>query len=618
MFRPTGSGARFRIEAALLFVFASATVQVSAASAGPGYQLDSVTSSIPLSGELPIGVAVDQSSQKIYVAEVSKSASVSSVQPGQVEQFDSGGLATTDSPFGTGGEDLFLAVAVNPVTHGIYAYQGEADTPLGHMGHSTLSSFSSSGALETSFFPSSSEVGTLAADSSGRVFFPNSEAGSVQIFSSSGSLEGTVACGVCPGGGLGKPVGVAFDSAGNLYVADRSGAGRLVRLVPSGGGYVYDKTIQSGGGVVAVAVDTSDDDVFVGNLAGGQYHVTAYDSSGAAFDDFGTGLVTAPQGGEAIGQLAVNTTTHRLYLSNPGGKNLRVFERIGSIPAPTATTGSPSGVGQVAATLHGTANPMGHVLSSCGFEYTDHADFLANGWANADAAACPPLIGDSASVPIVAAVSGLPPGTNYDYRIQAESYGGAVHGGTQSFETLPPIAPEATTGSATSVTKSGATLGGTVNAKGGVVSDCHFEYVTEAGFQGGGFGGATSKPCTPAPSGNVVAAVSAKATGLVPSTGYRFRVVATNNSGTTEASPSSFTAAAETCAENAALCPPSEGPTQTAPIFLPPPTPTPPHKKRLRCRKGFKKKRVHRKVRCVKVKKHRGKRRHRRHKHHRR
>lgn len=612
MLRPAGSGARFRIGVALLFVFAGSTLQSAVAWAGPGYQLDSAKPSISLTAELPIGVAVDQSSQVIYVAELT--GGLSNVEPGQIEQLSPTGVPTAASPFATGGEDLFIAVAVNPVTHGIYAYQGEGDTPFGHKGESTLSGFSSDGLLGTSFHPERSLPGTLAADSSGRVFFPNGEAGSVQIFSSSGTLEGTIVCGGCPGGGLGEPDAVAFDAGGNLYVVDRAGSGHLFRLAPSSGSYIYSATVQNGGGVSAVAVDTSNGDIFTGNLVGGEYHVIAYDSSGTPFDDFGTGLVSPSQLEGAHGQLAVNSTTHKLYLSDPGGNNLWLFERIGSIPAPTATTTSPEGVGQTKATLRASVNPKGHVLTSCVFEYTDHADFLAGEWANAETAACPALIGAGASVSIGAGLTGLSPGTSYDYRVQIESHGGSADGGTQTLETLPPLPPEATTGSATSVSKSSASLGGSVNAKGGIVSNCHFEYVTEAAFQADGFTGAGSKPCAPTPSGTAAIAVSATAAGLAPDTAYRFRVVATNNSGTTEASSSSFATAAETCAENAALCPPPpEGPTQTVPApTLPPattPTPTAPHKRPLRCRRGFKKKRVRGKLRCVRIKAHRGKRR---------
>lgn len=603
MSRPAPS--RTRLGAVLLAVVAALALEVPSAVAGPGYQL-TASPSISLGAEVPIGVAIDQSSQQIYVAELSKN--LFNVSPGQVEQLTSAGTPTASSPFATGGEDLFASVAVNPVTHGIYAYQAEGSTPIGYKGKSTISSFSSSGVLGTSFFPQKSAAGTLAADSSGRVFFPNGSAGSVQIFSSSGTLEGALSCSGCLGGSFVAPAALAFDSAGHLYVVDTAGVSRVIELEPSGGTYVYASTLQTGGGAVAVAVDIATDDVFVGNRVGSKYHVIAYNSSGTAFDDFGTGLVAASPVEIATGQMAVNATTHRMYLSSPGGNKLWVFERIASIPAPTASVTAPSSVGQVTATLAATVNPKGHVLTTCHFEYTDHADFLANGWANADTAACPELVGDKESTTISASVGSLLPDTDYDYRVQIASFGGSAESGPQQFETLPALPPEVTTGAASSLTKSTATLAGTVNPKGGTISSCRFEYVTEAAFQASAFAGAAVKACSTTPSGNAAAAVSAKLTGLAAGTKYRFRVVATNNAGTSQGSDQAFTTVAETCAENPALCPPPEGeeppPTPSPTPIAPPPAAAPaPQPKPLKCRRGFRKKRVRGKLRCVRVKK---------------
>lgn len=601
----SSSRARSRLAAIAATTLAAMALSAQAASAGPGYQRASGQPSIALNAEVPIGVAVDQVSQRVYVAELSEA--ILNVAPGQVEQLSATGVPTASSPFSTGGQDLFTAVAVNPATQGVYAYQAEGQTPFGLKGTSKMSAFSSTGVLGTSFTPTNSATGGLAADAAGRVFFPSSNGGAVQIFSSAGGLEGTLSCGGCPGGSFGEPSSVAFDSAGNLYVVDRSGAGRVVKLAPNAGTYVYASTVQSGGGPAAVAVDTSNDDVFVGSLVGNEYHVIAYDAAGTEFDDFGAELVSKSLVQLATGQLAANATTHRLYLSDPGGNRLLVFERVASIPAPTAAAAAPSPLGQLEATLRATVNPKGHVLTECEFEYTDHADFLANGYANAETAACPAIIGDPEGTSVTAAVNGLTPGTSYDYRIQIASHGGSAESGNQSFQTLPPLPPEATAGSASSVTKTSATLAGSVNPKGGPISSCRFEYVDEAKFQVDGFTAAILKACSPLPSGNFSNAVTAKISGLSAGTAYRFRVGATNNVGTTEALDSSFTTAAETCSENPALCPPPAEettpppPTPPAPLTAPPATP--PAAKPLKCRKGFKKKRVRGKLKCVKVKK---------------
>lgn len=595
--------------AAALSAAVAMALSATVAFAGPGYQPDSTQPSIDLSAEVPVGVAIDQTSQVIYVAEVSRS--LTSIQPGLIEQLSSSGLPTASSPFGTGGQDLFIAVVVNPATHGIYAYQAEGSTPLGPKGKPLVSAFSSSGSLGTSFTPSNALAEAMAVDSSGRILFPNSVAHNVQILSSSGTVEGTVTCGSCSGGAFSTPQSIALDSTGKLYVVDSAGSGRVLKFSPSGGSYAYESTLQSGKGAVAVAVDSSSNNVFVGDRTGGTYHVVAYDSSGTEFDDFGAGASTTPPQLEAFsGQLAVNSTTHDVYLTSPGGGDLRIFEAVGSIPAPTATIAAPSSVGQVEATLKATVDPKGHVLGTCRFEYTDHADFLANGYANAEVAQCPAVVGASGSAPVSAVASGLTAGTSYDYRLEVESHGGSAETSSQSFQTLPPLPPEATTGTASALTKTTATLEGAVNPKGGKVSNCHFEYVTQASFQAGGFSGATSKACSTTPSGNAAMAVSAKVTGLEIATAYRFRVVATNNSGTTQATEASFTTASETCADNPALCPSPETPAgPAAPGGGAGTTPTGPSgqtpKKPLKCRKGFKKKKVRGKPKCVRIKKHR-------------
>jgi hypothetical protein len=572
----------------------------TAAWAGPGYQLDSPPS-IPLEAEIPIGVAVDQASQEIYVAELSNGL-IPRLLPGEIEQLSATGVPTASSPFATGGQDFFSAVAVDPTTQGVYAYQSEASTPLGQKGTPKLSSFSSSGLLGTSFTPPNSGAETLAVDSGGRLFFPNTVGGNIQIFSSSGVVEGTISCSGCPAS-FEKPNAVAFDSAGKLYVVDRGGD-RVVKLSPSGGTYAYESTLQSGAGAAAIAVDTSNDDVFVGDLVGSKYHVVAYDSSGAEFDDFGAGLVSPSAAQSATGQLAVNATTHRVYLSDPGGDQLWVLKRIASIPAPTVSIASPSPVGQVEATLRATVNPKGHVLTNCHFEYTNDADFQSNGYANATSVPCPPVLGGPENTPISVIVKGLLPSTSYDFRILIASHGGSAEDGDEAFETLPPLPPDATTGVASAITQTTATLGGTVNPRGGPISNCHFEYTSEAAFQASGFTGAVSKICSPTPSGTTGIAVSAKITGLTVGGSYRFRVIATNNSGTTNAVEKTFATQADTC-QAAACAPPPTGGT-TLPAVQPPSFTSPvttPIKKPLKCRKGFKKKRVHGKAKCVKVKK---------------
>ncbi|HYP56444.1 MAG TPA: hypothetical protein VEQ41_09135 [Solirubrobacterales bacterium] len=110
----------------------------------------------------------------------------------------------------------------------------------------------------------------------------------------------------------------------------------------------------------------------------------------------------------------------------------------------------------------------------------------------------------------------------------------------------PVLAPEATTGAASDLTKTTATLGGTVNAR-NADAECDFEYVTQTQFETDGFAGATAVPCDVDPVfGNEDEEVSASVTGLTAGTAYRFRVTATNSEGTDDGDDVAFSTLALT------------------------------------------------------------------------
>jgi hypothetical protein len=94
--------------------------------------------------------------------------------------------------------------------------------------------------------------------------------------------------------------------------------------------------------------------------------------------------------------------------------------------------------------------------------------------------------------------------------------------------------PAVTTGSASAIGQTTATLNATVNPEGANVSDCHFDYGTSLSY-------GSSVPCSSLPgSGTSPVAVSASITSLSPSTTYHFRIVATNVGGTSTGSDQSF------------------------------------------------------------------------------
>lgn len=669
---------------AMALMLTTMALAVPTARAAIGYEPDGSTPTISLAGELPHGVAIDQTNQRIYVAMLS--TSLSSVASGQIDQLESTGVPTSSSPFTFGAEAFPTGVAVNPTNHGIYAAQFIASTPFGEKGASKILQFSSGGTLGTQFATNNSpgSAPQIATDSTGNVYFPSAAAHAVQVFNSAGALQSTISCDDCPSGEFGSPTSVAIDSAGNLYVVDTQ-TDRVVKFTHSGASYSFASELQSGRGAAAVGVDPSDNSVFVGDFSAGDYHIVAYTSAGVQFDDFASGMFSPPKEGipaiAAAGQIAVNTTTHKLYVSEASGSELLVFDQV-TINPPTASSTPASSVGQVSATLNASVNPNFHALTGCHFEYVNATNYEATGYVNAVDAPCSSLPGGSQSKPVNATAAGLSPSTTYHYRVVAANNAGSTDGSDATFTTLPLTPSTVTTEAASGVTQAVATLAGKVNPHGGAVSNCHFEY-------GVGLSYSTSVSCATAV-GVVTTDVAQKKsiTGLSSNTTYHYRLVVTSNAGLVEGNDREFTTpppvpavtteAASGIAQTTATVAGTINPngsassclfeygttaaygktlpcatdpgagtgaiaehldlsgliaattyhyrlvganaggtingadlsfrTQSPPPFVQPQpvvplVPTPP--KQLKCKKGFRKKKVRGKVRCVKVKRHR-------------
>lgn len=591
-----GAGSRVRLAVLLLTLASFIALLASPAQASVGYELDPSTPSQDLDG-VPRGLAVDQGNQDLYVAILSKD--LNALAPGQIERFNSD--LSADGIFAPG-SGYYTGVGVNPLTHGFYGAQVEFRTPFGNFGSTKLDRFSSAGALggsTTLTYPNT--LPTIATDSAGNVFYPNRETHAVQVFSSAGVLEEEITCGGCTGGSFGTPLSVAVNSTDDLYVADAA-PDRVVKLTLSGGSYSFASVLQSGRGAGAVAVDPATGDVLVGDLPGAKnFHVAAYHSSGTQFDDFGAGLVDDPNsdfGVLATSQMAVDGTTHRMYLS--AFEKLYIFDKV-TIHPPTATIAPASNVGQLTATLNATGNGNGHAVLECEFEYVDDDDFQASGYANATAAPCSALPNGSGNTPTTGKASGLQPETIYHFRLAVTSYAGSVTSTSETLETLPVVPATVTTEPASTVTQTGAKLNAKVNPHGGSASNCHFEYGTSASY-----GSSLSCSFLPGPVSTDVAE-SRVASGLSPSTTYHYRLVVTTNAGTIEGNDVEFTTTSPP-SEPEPESGPETAPSSLPPAAPPPPTTTPPSggsgstPHSLRCKKGFHKRRVHGKARCVKKK----------------
>ena len=192
---------------------------------------------------------------------------------------------------------------------------------------------------------------------------------------------------------------------------------------------------------------------------------------------------------------------------------------------PSAATGAASAIGQTGATLNGTVNPNG-ATTSYTFQWgTSSGSYTGSGGGSG-------LSGTSDQA-VALALGGLTARTTYYYRLCASNtFGGPVCGAEQSFTTLD--APSVTTGDASSIGQTGATLNGTVNPNGAATS-YHFEWGTASGSW------PNSTTSASAGSGTSGVPKSSAISGLSAHTTYYFRLCATNTYGSPCGAEKSFT-----------------------------------------------------------------------------
>lgn len=434
----TGAGARWW---SITVALAATMLAVATPARGNvGYELDTAEPSISLNGsnKLPHGLAVDQANRRLYVAVAI--GNVMTFEAGEIRRFESNGTAA--GTFGAGIGGYYVGVAVDPATQGFYANEAQYVSQFGTVGQRQMDPFTSAGVMGTPFPLNNADVTpNIAIDSSSDIYYPNALNDSVQVYSTTGTIEEEISCTGCPGGAFGQPVSVAIGSDDDLYVVDRT-PNRVLKFVLSAGSYVYASTLQTGGGAVAVAVDRTTDDVLVGALPGGSnYHILAYNPSGVLFDDFGAGVISSPQApydDRSATQMAVDETSHELYVGSLG--SVKVFDKVTTTP-PSVTVTPASAIGEDEATLNAVVNGKGHAVLECEFEYVEEVDFESGGFTGATEVPCSKKPTGSSNVAVDASVFSLSPETEYRYRVTATSHAGTTVGSDIAFTTAAPPPP---------------------------------------------------------------------------------------------------------------------------------------------------------------------------------
>jgi phosphodiesterase/alkaline phosphatase D-like protein len=236
----------------------------------------------------------------------------------------------------------------------------------------------------------------------------------------------------------------------------------------------------------------------------------------------GSGSAAVAVSASVTGLTPTSTYHFRISATNAGGTSRGADEALTTLPNPPALEAkAASSLTQTTATLNATVNPNGGTLSKCEFEYGTATSY-------GSVASCSSLPG-SGNSPVAVSVSltGLSADTTYHFRISATNGGGTSKGPDESFKTtatpMPP--PMVETEAASSVTQTSAALNATVDANGGTVVKCEFEYGTTTSY-------GSSVPCSMPTGASGAMTVGASVDGLDAATTYYFRIVAVNQGGT--------------------------------------------------------------------------------------
>ena len=221
---------------------------------------------------------------------------------------------------------------------------------------------------------------------------------------------------------------------------------------------------------------------------------------------------------------------YRLTATNSGGTNTgsdATFTTTGSPQPPIVVTGAATDIGGTSAVLNGTVNPRGSA-TTWQFEYGSDLSF---------GSVIPLTPGDAGNgiiaQPVNITLSGLTPGSTVFFRLTATSAVNPVTGSNGQFTTLFP--PDAITLAAVGVTKTNATLTGTVNPR-GATTTWQFEYGPDTSY--GSFAPVLAGTTG---TGNSPESVSTTLTSLPAGSTWHYRLVATSSAGTDYGDDLTFT-----------------------------------------------------------------------------
>jgi hypothetical protein len=326
---------------------------------------------------------------------------------------------------------------------------------------------------------------------------------------------------------------LAVAAEGTLYIQSfqLKEVFELKRGSPTGPVEGQPAPIPASAGVTGLAFDQADGQLFV-DLGSS---VLALNGAHEVLSSFGAGIVS---GGKALAiDEGAGAGREDVYVANEAEHAIDVFGPgvPATLPAVEEPRPSASDMTRTSALISGAVDP-GNAPAGWRLEYVAAAEYQP-------AAGDPYAAGGSTSLAKLAPttesvgigpvpLTGLLAGTTYHYRLVASNPFGTTYGQDQTFTTAAGTPPIVTTGAAGEVTQTGVSLSGTVDTR-ELQTSYEFEVGTDSGYGGAKLFGNAGR--------GGVEAVSASLQFLIPGTTYHYRLVASNEDGTSYGQDMSFT-----------------------------------------------------------------------------
>jgi phosphodiesterase/alkaline phosphatase D-like protein len=233
------------------------------------------------------------------------------------------------------------------------------------------------------------------------------------------------------------------------------------------------------------------------------------------------------------------TYSYRIVVEDGSGPTegpLQTFTTIG-LPKVSDQAPSVSSITRTSALVFATVNPERDPQTTYHVVYVDSAGYEAqatNPYGNGASTPNLPVGEGSSDVPVgPQPVTGLNAGTTYHYALVATNAAGAVRGPDYTFTTATPTPPVVVTGGPSDIAQTSATISGTVDPE-SLQTSYEFEVGLDTAYAGAKIFGNAGDDAG-------VETVTVNLGELIPGITYHYRMVATNEDGTSYGADQSFT-----------------------------------------------------------------------------